>query len=68
MDITKLVVDSFEEDLKLKLFDYHGILLMEKKIVTKETEVNLKSWTGSIYFLKIFKNDQPISEFKILKK
>jgi hypothetical protein len=67
--ITKLVFESPDFDnMSFRLFDINGMLLQDKKVESRETEISLENLSSSVYFLKVIKNNQEIKVFKIVKK
>jgi hypothetical protein len=67
--ITKLVFESLDfENLKFRLFDINGVLLQDKKVESRETEISLENLSYSVYFLKVMKINQEVKVFKIVKK
>jgi hypothetical protein len=67
--ITKLVFESSDfEDLRFRLFDITGMLLQDKKVESRETEISLANLSSSVYFLKVIKNNQEVKVFKIIKR
>jgi hypothetical protein len=67
--ITKLVFESADfENLSFRLFDINGMLLQDKKVESRETEISLENLSSSVYFLKVLKNNQEVKVFKIVKK
>jgi hypothetical protein len=66
---TKLVFESADfENLSFRLFDINGVLLLAKKVESRETEISLENLSSSVYFLKIIKNNQEVRVFKIVKR
>jgi hypothetical protein len=67
--ITKLVFESADfENLSFRLFDINGVLLQDKKVESRETEISLENLSSSVYFLKVIKNNQEVKVFKIVKR
>jgi hypothetical protein len=67
--ITRLVFESTDfEDLRFRLFDINGVLLQDKKVESRETEISLENLSSSVYFLKVIKNNLEVKVFKIVKK
>jgi len=67
--ITKLVFESPDiENLRVRFFDINGMLLLDKKVESRETEISLENLSSSVYFLKVIKNNQEVKVFKIVKK
>jgi hypothetical protein len=64
----KLIVESFEhENLRFHLYDISGVILQDKKVESRETEVSFENLPSSIYFLKVFNNNKEVKVFKIVK-
>jgi hypothetical protein len=67
--ITKLVLESPDfENLRFRLYDIYGILLQDKKVESRETEISLENLSSSVYFLKVLRNNLEVKVFKIVKK
>jgi hypothetical protein len=67
--ITKLVFESPDyENLRFRLYDINGILLLDKKVESRETDISLENFSSSVYFLKVIKNNLEVKVFKIVKK
>ena len=67
--ISKLVFESPDfENLRFRLFDMNGVLLQDKKVESRSTEISLGNLSNSIYFLKVYHNNIEIKVFKIVKK
>jgi hypothetical protein len=67
--LTKLVFESPDfENLSYRLFDINGVLLQEKKVESRETEISLQNLSSSVYFLKVLRNNLEVKVFKIVKK
>jgi len=67
--IAKLVFESPDfENLRIRLFDINGVLLQDKKVESRETELSLENLSSSVYFLKVIKNNQEVKVFKIVKR
>lgn len=65
----RLVIKSSEYDnMWFRLYDINGLLLQDKKIEARETEINMGNLTPAIYFLKVTKNKLELKTFKIVKK
>jgi Secretion system C-terminal sorting domain len=56
-----------DENFKYRLYDLSGILILEKKIMAGMTEIPVDSFTPSMYFLRIFKDNLEVKLFKIIK-
>ena len=67
--LTKLVFETDDfENLKFRLYDINGILLQDKKVESRETEISLENFSSSVYFLKVLKMNSEVKVFKIIKK
>jgi hypothetical protein len=67
--LVKLIIESIDfENLRFRLFDLNGILLQDKKVESRETEISLDNLSSSVYFLKVIKNNLEVKVFKIIKK
>lgn len=67
--LTKLVFASPDyENLKFRLYDIKGVLLLDKKVESSETEISLENLSSSVYFLKVYRNAMEVKVFKIVKK
>jgi hypothetical protein len=66
--ITKLVFESPDfENLRLRLYDINGVLLQDKRIESRETEISMERLSSSIYLLKLINNNKELKLFKIVK-
>jgi len=64
----KLVFGSFDNgNLRFRLFDSNGVLLQDKKIEDRETEIPMDNLSGAVYFLKVISNNNEVKVFKIVK-
>ena len=67
--LVNLVVESFDYDnMRFRLYDINGVLLQDKKVESRETEISMENLSSSIYFLKIINNDLEVKVFKIVKR
>jgi Secretion system C-terminal sorting domain len=67
--ITKLIFKSPDyENMNFRLYDINGVLLLDKKVESMETEISLENLSSSIYFLKVIKSNIEIKLFKIVKR
>ena len=65
----KLIVGTFEDrNLRFRLYDMNGSLLLDKEIVSEETEIFIQDLSSTMYFLKVISKNQEIKVFKIVKK
>lgn len=56
-----------DENFTYCLYDLNGILLLEKKIGSGMTEISMDSFTPSMYFLRIIKDNLEVKIFRIIK-
>ena len=67
--VIKLVFGSFDnEEMRFRLYDINGVLLQDKKIESRETEISMENLSSSIYFLKVIINNKEVKVFKIVKR
>ena len=67
--LAKLVFKSPDyENLRFQLYDINGVLLLDKKVESVETEISLENLSSSVYFLKVIKNYVEVKVFKIVKR
>jgi hypothetical protein len=65
----RLIVESPEnENLRFRLYDITGVLLLDKRIEGRETEITLENFASSVYLLKLVKNNKEAKVFKIVKR
>jgi hypothetical protein len=65
----KLIVGSSDyENMRFHLYDINGVLLRDKKIEYRETEISMENLSSAAYFLKIIKNNLEVKVFKIVKR
>lgn len=62
----KAGTDSYE-DLKIKLIDFRGVVLHEMKPESAETIISLEGYPPAVYFLKIYRNNNEVKVFRIIK-
>jgi hypothetical protein len=66
--LLKLIINPFDqENFRYKLVDINSILLQDKKIDSKETEISMENYTPAVYFLQVIKDNQEVKVFKIIK-
>ena len=64
----KLLIKPYDdENFRYRLFDINGLLFLDKKINSGETEIPMESYTPATYFLRILLNNQEVKVFKIIK-
>ncbi len=61
------IVNSKSEIFTFSLFDIQGKLLLNKKIETDETPVSMDKLASGIYFINVFRNNNEVKTFKIIK-
>lgn len=67
--LAKLVFGSIDyENLRFRLYDINGVLLQDKKVESRETEISMEKLSSSVYFLKVIKNNVEVKVFKIVKR
>jgi len=67
--LIKLIVETLEhENIKFRLYDINGVLLQDKKVESRETEISMENLSSSIYFLKVINNNKEVKVFKIVKR
>ena len=66
--LIKLIVETLDyENLKFRLYNINGVLLLDKKVESRETEISMENLSSSIYFLSVIKNNKEVKIFKIVK-
>jgi hypothetical protein len=66
--IIKMSIESFDfEKMSYQLFDINGILIQDKKVENKETEISMKNLVPSTYFLRVIKDKKEVKTFKVIK-
>ncbi|MES2593049.1 MAG: T9SS type A sorting domain-containing protein [Bacteroidota bacterium] len=67
-DYLILKVDDQEiEKLTYQLYDTQGKLLINEKLKSNETTINIEQLPLAPYFVKVFKNKNEVKVFKIIK-
>jgi hypothetical protein len=67
--LTKLVFKSTDyENMRFQLYDINGVILLDKKVESMETEISLENLSSSVYFLKVIKSNLEVKVFKIVKR
>jgi len=66
-NIKLLVNTSKYSNARFLLFDINGKTIMEDRILTTETLINLELLVPSTYFLKVISNNKEVKTFKIIK-
>jgi hypothetical protein len=66
--LIKLIVETLDhKNLKFRLYDINGVLLQDKKVESRETEISMENLSSSMYFLKVISNNMEVKVFKIVK-
>jgi len=66
--VVRLVILSYENDnMRFKLHDINGVLLQDKRIEGKETDISMDDLSPAIYFLKVIIDNKEIKTFKVIK-
>ena len=65
--ITVSFKNFIQKDMKLCIYDISGKILQEKNIENAETEIEISSFSNTIYILKIFDNTKVMRTYKIIK-
>jgi hypothetical protein len=66
--LLKLIVESFDyENLRFRVYNINGVLLQDKKVESRETEISMEDLQSSVYLLKVIKSNKEIKVFKIVK-
>jgi hypothetical protein len=66
--VIKLLIESSElEKMRFQLFDINGIIIRDKKVENKETEISMDNLVPSTYFLRVINDKQEVKTFKIIK-
>lgn len=61
--------DNLEiSSLSYKMYDLNGKLLLNKSIKSNLTEISMKDFSPASYIFMVFKNNQAVKIFKIIKK
>jgi hypothetical protein len=55
------------ENLQYQLFDSNGRQIQSKKITTSETQISMENLATAIYLLNVFKGNEVLKTFKIIK-
>lgn len=67
--VLKLIIETpAYQEMRFRLFTMNGVLLQDKKVRSKETEISLEGFTSSIYILKVLKDNLEVKVFKIIKR
>jgi len=66
-EVLILSLKKQEENLSLKIFNSEGKELINKNILELNTEIELKELSSAIYFISIYRKDQPLGIYQFLK-
>lgn len=67
-DLLNLQIDRFNnENMSFKLYSLEGNLVMDQKITTKQTQLDLSGLALSTYLLQVLTDGKEIKTFKIIK-
>jgi hypothetical protein len=67
-DLLKLKVENFDlDDLTYYLFSMNGNLLESKKIIDRETSIQMSKYLRGTYILKIISKTNEVKTFSIIK-
>ena len=66
--IKLIVASSDQQNIRFLLYDINGVLLQDKKVESRETEISMENLSSSVYFLKIINNNLEVKVFKIIKR
>lgn len=66
-NLTLQVQNFKDEKLNFQLYDFQGRLLIDKKITSNQTEIEISSLPSSSYFIKVLQENKSIKLFKIIK-
>jgi hypothetical protein len=58
---------SFEK-LQYHLINLNGVLILNNKITSETTAIQMEQYSSAIYLLKVLENNKEIKTFKIIKK
>jgi hypothetical protein len=66
--IIKLIIEFYDhENLRFQLYDLNGVILLDKKVESRETEISIENLSSSVYFLKVINSNKELKVFKIVK-
>ena len=65
-----LTIDPFEDDMNIRflLYNLEGILLIDRMVEDKTTDIRLDGYSSTIYFLVVIKDNLEVQTFKIIKR
>ncbi|MEO7976543.1 T9SS type A sorting domain-containing protein [Flavobacterium sp.] len=62
------IKNSVIENVNYQLFDLNGRLILNEKINSETTTINLEQFPSAVYLLKVLENNKEVKTFKIIKK
>lgn len=65
--VNLLVKDYNSEPIQYQLFDFNGRLLVNDKIATTSTTIQMEQYPNAVYLLKVLENNKEVKTFKIMK-
>ena len=67
-DFLNLKIENFKKQkYEIQIFNLNGKLLETKEIENAESKIEMKSYAGSTYFIKVMQKEKEIKTFKIIK-
>lgn len=66
--ITLVIRPEEEDDYSFRLYNITGVMLLERKVESAETEIQMDSLSPDVYFLIVFRNNAEVKVFKVIKK
>lgn len=67
-EVINLKISDYDLDnLFYQLYDLHGKLLLESKLHSDNSSINIESFADGSYYLKILKQNQILKSFKLIK-
>jgi hypothetical protein len=65
--VNLLVKDYNSEPIQYQLFDFNGRLLVNDKIATTSTTIQMEQYPNAVYLLKVLESNKEVKTFKIMK-
>ncbi len=63
-----LMIENYDfQDLNFQLFDLAGKQILNQKIITSETKIDLDNLSKNVYLLQVMNQSNTIKTFKIIK-